>query len=121
NILVGIAFTVAALSVLGLPLFVGFVVKLNYLTQLAVASQFVVIGLILVASIVEGIYFVKLLVKLWYPSEKTINVKFNLPYKAVFAVVTLLIVLFGTYSDPLDSLDNGIDTIQDQIGVIYNG
>ncbi|MBU1093943.1 MAG: hypothetical protein KKH01_05730 [Firmicutes bacterium] len=121
NILVGIAFTVAALSVMGLPLFVGFVVKLNYLTQLAVAGQLVVVALILVSSVVEGIYFVKLLIKLWYAGEKEVNVQFNLPYKAVFAVITLMIVLFGLYTAPLDSLDNSIDSVQDQIEVIYHG
>jgi len=121
NIFVGIAFTVAALSVMGLPLFAGFVIKFNYLTQLAVAGQMAIVALILVASLVEGIYFVKLLIKLWYSGEKEINVKFDLPYKAVFAVVTLMIILFGLYSAPLDSLDNGIDTMQDEIGVIYNG
>ncbi|PKK97057.1 MAG: hypothetical protein CVV58_03220 [Tenericutes bacterium HGW-Tenericutes-3] len=121
NILVGIAFTVAALSVMGLPLFAGFVIKLNYLTHLAVAGQLAIVLLILVASIVEGIYFVKLLIKLWYAGDQELSVRFDLPYKAVFAVVTLMIILFGLYSAPLDSLDNGIDTIQDEIGVIYNG
>ncbi|MFH1692921.1 MAG: proton-conducting transporter membrane subunit [Bacillota bacterium] len=121
NILVGIAFTVAALSVLGLPLFVGFVVKMNYLTQLAVANQLVVVGLILVASVVEGIYFVKLLIKLWFSGENEISVKFNIPYKIVFALITIFIIVFGLYTSPLDTFDNGIDSVQDEIGVIYNG
>lgn len=121
NILVGIAFTVAALSVMGLPLFVGFVVKMNYLTHLALAGQMVIVGLILVASVVEGIYFVKLLLKLWFPGENEIHVKFNTSYKLVFALVTILIVIFGTYTSPLDSFNDDIDSVQEQIGVIYNG
>ncbi|MBN2300317.1 MAG: hypothetical protein JXC31_03915 [Acholeplasmataceae bacterium] len=121
NILVGIAFTIAALSVMGLPLFVGFIVKLNYLTTLVLMDQLMVVGLILVASLVEGIYFVKLLIKLWFKGTNEIDVKFHISYKLVFAVITLLIVLFGTYTEPLENFDNGIDQVQDQIEVIYNG
>ncbi len=121
NILVGIAFTVAALSVMGLPLFVGFVIKLNYLTNLVLMDQLLVVGLILIASLVEGIYFVKLLVKLWFKGDNEIDVKFNVSYKLVFAVITLLIIVFGTYTKPLENFDNGIDTVQDQIEVIYHG
>ncbi len=122
NMLVGLAFTVAALSVMGLPLFVGFVIKLNYLTHLALGGQLLIVGLILVSSVVEGIYFVKLLFKLWFnKGEEKINVKFNISYKLVFAIITLAIVVFGVYTKPLGEFDNGIDAVQDQIEVIYNG
>ncbi len=121
NILVGIGFTVAALSIMGLPLFVGFVIKVNYLAYLIMNGQLFIVGLILVASVVEGIYFVKLLIKLWFKGDNEINVKFNISYKLVFAVVTLAILTFGLYSKPMNTFDNGIDGVQDQIEVIYHG
>ncbi|MBU1144770.1 MAG: NADH-ubiquinone oxidoreductase [Firmicutes bacterium] len=121
NILVGIVFTIASLSVLGLPLFVGFIIKLNFLTELVVADKLIIVAIILVSSIIEGVYFVKLLVKLWFKGDNEINVNYSLSYKLVFIIIASLMIVFGTYTSPLHSLDNGIDTVQSEIEVIYNG
>ncbi|MFH0993776.1 MAG: proton-conducting transporter membrane subunit [bacterium] len=118
NILVGIAFTVAALSVMGMPLLVGFIVKLNFLTALAAGNQIALVAVILLASLVEGIYFVRLLIKLWYRGDKEVTVHYGLSFKIVFVVIALALLVFGTYSAPLNSLDNGVDTIAE---VINNG
>ncbi|MCK4552366.1 MAG: hypothetical protein KAU02_05550 [Tenericutes bacterium] len=118
NLVVGVAFTLVTLSVMGLPLLVGFVVKLNFLTELAVNNQIWLIILILVASVVEGIYFVRMLVKLWYPEDNVISVKYNLSFKVVFVVIALILLTFGTYTAPLKNYDNTIDTIQE---VVDNG
>ncbi|MCK5731760.1 MAG: NADH-ubiquinone oxidoreductase [Tenericutes bacterium] len=118
NLVVGVAFTLVTLSVMGLPLLVGFVVKLNFLTELAANDQIWFIVLILVASVVEGIYFVRMLVKLWYPGENVISVKYNLSFKIVFVAIALILLTFGTYTTPLKNYDNTIDTIQE---VVDNG
>lgn len=118
NKLVGLAFTLVTLSVMGLPLLAGFVIKLNFLTQLAGVGQIVLIAIILIASVIEGIYFVRLIVKLWYPGESAINVNYNFSFKAVFIVIALVLLVFGTYSSPLNELDNSVDTISE---VVNNG
>lgn len=118
NKLVGLAFTLVTLSVMGLPLLAGFVIKLNFLTQLAGIGQIVLIAIILIASVIEGIYFVRLIVKLWYPGESAVSVNYNYSFKAVFIIIALALLVFGTYSAPLNELDNSIDTISE---VVNNG
>ena len=115
NILVGVTFTLASLSVMGLPLLAGFVIKLRFLTLLADANQLWLIAVILVASLVEGIYFVRLLVKLWYKGDNEISVKYNFSFKFVFVVIALALLVFGTYTTPLNTLDNSIDTISEVV------
>ncbi|PKK91842.1 MAG: NADH-ubiquinone oxidoreductase, partial [Tenericutes bacterium HGW-Tenericutes-7] len=111
NLVIGIIFTIATLSVMGLPLLVGFTIKLNFLTELADAGQIWTIAFILVASVVEGIYFVKLLLKLWYPEGNLIKVDYHLSFKLVFAVIALALLTFGVYQAPLDKLDDTVDTV----------
>jgi len=115
---IGIIFTIATLSVMGLPLLVGFTIKLNFLTELADAGQIWTIAFILVASVVEGIYFVKLLLKLWYPEGNLIKVDYHLSFKLVFAVIALALLTFGVYQAPLDKLDDTVDTVME---VVNNG
>ncbi len=118
NILVGLAFTLATLSVMGLPLLVGFMIKLNFLTALAGAGQIWLIVAILIASLVEGIYFVRLLVKLWYKGENEISVKYNLSFKVVFVVIALALLAFGSYTAPMNQIDNSVDAVTE---VVNNG
>jgi multicomponent Na+:H+ antiporter subunit D len=118
NKVVGIAYTLITLSVMGLPLLVGFVVKLNFLTGLASADQIWLIVIILIASVVEGIYFVRMLIKLWYKGENEIAVKYNLSFKILFVVIALAFLVFGVYKTPLSNLDNSIDTVME---VVDNG
>jgi multicomponent Na+:H+ antiporter subunit D len=118
NLVIGIIFTIATLSVMGLPLLVGFTIKLNFLTELADAGQIWTIAFILIASVVEGIYFVKLLLKLWYPEGNLIKVNYHLSFKLVFAIIALALLTFGVYQAPLDKLDNTVDTVME---VVNNG
>ncbi|MCF7923994.1 MAG: NADH-ubiquinone oxidoreductase [Candidatus Izimaplasma sp.] len=118
NNIVGLTFTLAALSVMGLPLLVGFVIKLNYLTALAGAGQITLIAVILLASLIEGIYLVRLLVKLWYKGEKDLRVEYHFSFKMVFIAIALSLLVFGNYSTPLNELDNSIDTVSE---VVNNG
>jgi multicomponent Na+:H+ antiporter subunit D len=73
------------------------------------------IVIILLATVIEGIYFVRLLVKLWYKGENEVDVKYALSYKIVFVLIALIILTFGTYSTPLNHFDNSIDSISEVI------
>lgn len=115
NRLVGLAFTLTTLSVMGLPLLAGFMIKLNYLTELAGANQIILIAVILIASLIEGIYFVRLLVKLWYKGEEEVKITYHVAYKIVFVVVALILLVFGNYTSPLHELDHSIDEISEVV------
>lgn len=115
NYVVGVAFSVAALSVIGIPLFAGFVLKLGYLTELAANANWLAIAVILVASLVEGIYYVRMLVKLWYPGEKEVKVSFGNVATVVIALAAALLLVFGVYRGPIDNLDNTIDSVSEVI------
>ncbi len=102
NKVVGASFSAVTLSVLGLPLFVGFVVKMNVLRELFEANNFFMPTVILLASVVEGVYFIKLLIKLWYSKHEAVKVKFSFPITYLAVVVSLLLVVFGLYIDAVN-------------------
>jgi len=67
--MMGLGFTISALSLIGLPLFFGFYAKINIL-QTAFATNMWIPAFILIGSIIEGIYYIRLLVKLWNPGKE---------------------------------------------------
>lgn len=109
NKLVGITFTIASLSILGLPLFFGFFVKLQSLLGLTnplfipvlPGGQFFFPAIILIASVVEGVYFVKMLSKLWYKGND-LQVRFAPLFKGVVVVLALALIVFGLYTAPIE-------------------
>jgi len=103
NKLVGISFTVAILSILGLPLFAGFYAKIGILAELFDTGSYFFPAVILLSSVIEGVYFIKLLVKLWFSEEKVVNVRFNYSIIYVVVVVAMLLVIFGLYIEPLQN------------------
>jgi multicomponent Na+:H+ antiporter subunit D len=104
NKVVGVSFTIASLSLLGLPLFVGFVVKMNMLRHLINNGNLVFAIVILLSSVIEGVYFIKLLVKLWYEKGETKQVKFDFLTKYITLVIAILFIVFGLYFEPIQTL-----------------
>lgn len=97
--LLGLAFTVASFSLIGLPLFLGFYAKVNTLIALFSISMLLP-GLILLITIVEGAYLIKLNISLWHPSEegqaaepfeKTSKQKISLVIAVCFLAVILVV------------------------------
>lgn len=70
NKLTGVAFSIAALSLIGLPLFFGFYVKLNALTALFNGGNWFIPATMLILAIVESAYFIRLIVALWAPGKE---------------------------------------------------
>lgn len=103
--LIGIGFTVAAMSLIGLPLFFGFVSKINVLMTLFDNNIIWLPIVILLVSVVEGAYIMRILTNLWNTGEegqmaKLADVKdYKLDgYKKVGIVVVIVaiaIVVFG--------------------------
>lgn len=110
NKLVGLAFTVTVLSVLGLPMFVGFIVKMNMLQTLIYGEHLIFVIAILLSSVVEGVYFVKILIKLWFEKGEVKQVKFDVVTKYIVVVIAGLLLVFGIYFEPLrELLSNSVD------------
>lgn len=110
NKLIGLAFTVAVLSMLGLPLFAGFVVKMNILINMINSTRIWLVVVILASSVVEGVYFVKLLTKLWH-SDSRQEVTFTVQVIYTVVVIAVLLVALGLYTTPLSDYANSLVTI----------
>lgn len=107
NKVIGLAFTGVTLSVIGLPMFLGFVTKMNILENMFSSGDYIWPAIILITSVVEGIYFVRLLLNLWYKENDLPEVKFEFVLKYVVVIITMLIMLFGIYTQPIqESADN---------------
>ena len=112
NKLVGVAFTITVLSVLGLPLFVGFIVKMNVLMTLVQEGSLLFVIAILASSVVEGVYFIKILVKLWFEKGAVKKVNFDNVTKYIVIVIAISLVVFGIYFEPFkDILNNYTDIL----------
>jgi len=104
----GIAFTVGALSMVGLPLFMGFVAKYLFMTAALHVERKVVLAVIalVLSTILNTAYFLRTAIRLW-ASEG--NEKFK-PYKATpgfvsaSTVLVLANLVVGYYSQPVISM-----------------
>ncbi|MBN2880347.1 MAG: NADH-ubiquinone oxidoreductase [Clostridia bacterium] len=70
NKVLGFGFTAAAMSLIGLPLFFGFIAKANVLVSLFEANNIWLPMVILIVSVIEGAYVVRMLTTLWNTGEE---------------------------------------------------
>ncbi len=119
HLIVGVAATIATLSMIGLPLFVGFLIKVNYLMILANQNQFVIIAILILSAVVEGIYYIRLLIKLWFPEQEVHEVKYSLGLQIILVIIALGFLVLGTYRQPLDQFTDQIDQITEEIEVLF--
>ena len=106
----GIAFTVGSLSMVGIPLFSGFISKLLF-AQAAVGLSgrmlpaLIVLG---ISTILNAIYFLKTVIRIYTPVEETeffeLHSKQIKRYATVLAAFMLLNVFLGVMSEPITSL-----------------
>lgn len=111
NKLIGLGFTVASLSIMGLPLFYGFFAKLNVLFGLFMTNHLVIPAVILFATLIEGVYFVRILAKMWNPGEEGKEAKeeyltplaatYNLQKRILIPVLAVLLLLGGIFQSYL--------------------
>lgn len=104
-------FTIAGLSLTGIPLFAGFISKWNIAAAAMETGQtypyaYAAIGVLLYSALMTGIYMLTVSARAWFPDQGSIaandgvkdpNWEMKLPL-GIFAAV---IVLFGLYSEPL--------------------
>ncbi|MEA2099662.1 MAG: proton-conducting transporter membrane subunit [Campylobacterota bacterium] len=86
---------IAMLSLLGIPLFAGFIGKFLVLKSLGVAGMITVLFIIIIASLLEAVYYFKLIGFMFEKGkrEETINISFT--QKFVFSLLAVLLILVG--------------------------
>ena len=95
-----IIFTIGFLSLLGLPPFGGFIAKLTILKGLASSGAYLLIGVILLISLVEAVYFFRLLgSRTDKENRETIDIP--LFQKALLALMAMVILYNGIFPDML--------------------
>ena len=97
SIFLKIVLTIAMLSLLGIPLFMGFIGKFLVLKSLAFNAFFGVLFIIIVASLIEAVYYFKILGFIFskYEEKESINISFI--QKGIFSLLALLLVIIGIF------------------------
>lgn len=112
--LLAISFTIAALSLMGMPFFAGFWGKFSIVVSALATGKLASIGisLILIASVVEGVYYLR--ISHTFFSEKDVNnVNISRVYCLVPFVLAILILAIGIYPSYVEQVVlNIIDEIK---------
>lgn len=128
NPLNGLAFSISGLSLIGLPMFFGFAVKMNVLLNLFKADLWWIPIIILLASLIEGAYIMSALVVLWNPGNEgqlstlAEETSITYPIKKIVCITTVLmslclIVLGFAPSQVVDTANEAAADMTRNIGV----
>ena len=86
---------IAMLSLLGIPLFAGFVGKLLVLKSLVVSGMLGVLVMIIIASLLETVYYFKLVGYMFSKGERQEALHVSFIQKFIFTLLAILLVLIG--------------------------
>ena len=86
---------IAMLSLLGIPLFAGFIGKFLALKSFAVEGMFTVLAVIIIGSLIEAVYYFKLVGFMFGKGEKREPLKIALIQKIIFALLAFSLILIG--------------------------
>ncbi|MGY3666164.1 MAG: complex I subunit 5 family protein [Roseburia sp. 1XD42-69] len=118
NRLAGAAFLVGALSMVGIPLFSGFISKLLF-AQAAVQSQgkaLAALVVLAVSTVLNAIYFMKTVIRIYTPTDKKYEVTafgYKVSYAITLGCFILLNLLLGLFSQPITNwITQGLTILQ---------
>lgn len=111
NKLAGVAFTVGALSMVGIPLFAGFTSKVYFAEAAFTTSDWKMIGALLalaISTILNAIYFIRVVISIYTPNrnpdmdERAKN--YRISFAAVLSLVCFIVLNFvlGLASNPIE-------------------
>lgn len=92
-----IIFTIGFLSILGIPPFSGFVGKILILKGFALSNNYFAIAFILAVSIIEAIYFFRLVIMMTNKQQTKVAINVGFINYIVLSVLAGLLILFGVY------------------------
>lgn len=99
-------FIISFLSILGIPPFSGFVGKILILEGFAKVHNYFAIAFILGVSIIEAVYFFRLIAMMIKNKTDKKIIQVSLLNKAVLTLLVFLIILFGVYPALLTHFTN---------------
>jgi multicomponent Na+:H+ antiporter subunit D len=127
NNFLGIGFTIASLSSIGLPLFLGFYGKINALIGLF-NTNLLLPALVLIMAIVEGAYFIRLNINLWHKSHEgqtsiISDTRKNHSPKLIvtISILALLLVITGMQTQIIDEGISGKPLLNDHVNHYMEG
>ena len=86
---------IAMLSLLGIPLFAGFIGKFLVLKSLAVEGLLSVLVIIVFASLLESVYYFKLVGFMFNKGERKPTLTITFTQKLLFSTLALLLIIVG--------------------------
>ncbi|MEA3433481.1 MAG: proton-conducting transporter membrane subunit [Campylobacterota bacterium] len=86
---------IAMLSLLGIPLFAGFIGKFLALKSFAVEGMFTVLAIIVIGSLIEAVYYFKLAGFMFAKGEKREPLKIGFTQKTLFGLLALSLIIIG--------------------------
>ena len=86
---------ISMLSLLGIPLFAGFIGKFLALKSFAVEGLFTILVIIVIGSLIEAVYYFKLAGFMFSKGEKKEPLKIGFTQKAVFGLLALFLIIIG--------------------------
>jgi formate hydrogenlyase subunit 3/multisubunit Na+/H+ antiporter MnhD subunit len=86
---------IAMFSLLGIPLFAGFVGKFLALKSFAVEGMFVILMIIVVSSLIESVYYFKLSGYMFSKGKKREVLNIGSTQKVVFVLLAFLLIFIG--------------------------
>ena len=122
--LTSFAFTIGAFSLVGLPPFIGFPSKF-LIVRSALAGQEVLlqvlVGLVLLATVIEGVYFFRVVQTIYFKNGERQEVRQDAPAMALFSmfIFVVLIVMIGVYPNLItDVLESGASELLERANYI---
>lgn len=116
NVIAGITFTVGSLSMVGMPLFSGFISKILYAQagiSVDVPKMLPTLICLAISTILNAIYFLKTVIRIYTPEKtdyKKIYFKDNVTYGLVCICFIALCIIFGLWSEPIvDMVQKGLN------------
>lgn len=97
--LTAFAITVGAISIVGIPLFNIFWSKFKLLLAALQVGKTGIVALILGASLVEAVYYFRLLHLMWFEDGKGEKIEEDLALGIIMLLLVALIVVIGVYPD----------------------
>jgi NADH-quinone oxidoreductase subunit N len=97
------AFTVALLSLAGMPLTAGFIGKFYVVTAGAGAGLWALVTVLVLTSAVSIYYYLRVVVAMWVrePDEQSVRTAVGAASGVVLAVLTAALIVFGVFPAPL--------------------
>lgn len=109
NKIAGVAFTVGALSMVGVPMFSGFVSKLLF-AEASIGHTYKMLPAVIalaISTILNAIYFMKTVIRIYVPERRpdcqVITVKAEKEYAVTLVCFIVLNIALGMLSQPIES------------------